>query len=233
MDWTILKNRITLGTVIFMIFIPFIAEANMQNDISDKIMKADHMLQSFINDPKGNNTNYLLGSALDCIDDIDISRLNIPKSEYNKLRLSLLILHLKILSEFDKYQIPNYKPKNNYSFNLLPPEGSTDGPVMGTIDPADIKDDRLRKNYEHELFENEKIGREISFQSELSSLKTKLSIYNSELGVISDLIYFIKNNYTNSDHDQSEITKLINIIITNHQIKNDILNALKIQPPDK
>ena len=83
----------------------------MQNDISNKIMKADHMLQSFINDPKGNNTNYLLGSTLDCIDDIDISRLNIPKFEYNKLRLSLLILHLKICLNLIniKFQIINPK----------------------------------------------------------------------------------------------------------------------------
>ncbi|HGE6883578.1 TPA: hypothetical protein ACGB1E_005124 [Citrobacter amalonaticus] len=199
----------------------------MNNDISERINNANHMLIEFSLNPMDNDTNYLLGRILDDINDIDISKPEFSKSDHNEYRLSLLVLHLKILSEFDKYYIPSYKPKKNFQLHLLPPEGSIDGPVMGKIDPADIKDNRLRALYEDELIENEKIGKNISLQSELLNLKTKLSIYNNKLAVISDSVYFIKNNYKNNDLDHPEITTSINEIITNHSQKKYMLSVIK------
>ncbi|WP_411704055.1 hypothetical protein [Edaphovirga cremea] len=198
----------------------------MNNDISVSIMKAGHMLQSFTTDPKGNDTNYLLGKVLDEIDDIDINSSDITKPNYSKYRLSLLILHLKILQEFDKYYIPNFKPQKNYVMNLIPPQGAVDGPVLGAVDPADIKYDRIRRIYEKDLIENEGLGKEIALQSELSALKLKLSIYNDKLDVISDSVHFIKNHYTNSASDQSEVGRSINGVFHNSERQKDILKYL-------
>ncbi|ELQ6019008.1 hypothetical protein ACN5LI_000757 [Cronobacter turicensis] len=198
----------------------------MNNEISKNIIKAGGELQTFSIDPKANNKNYLLGSLLDDINGIDLTTSKLSESDYKKFRLSLLMLHLNVLQEFDKYYIQNYKPNKKYTINLMPPSNAIDGPIFGPIDPAQIKDEKIREAYEKDLLENSELGKEIALQSELSALKLKLSMYNNKIGVISDSVSFISRYYTNSTPDQVEVKRTINSLFHGSEREKQILKSL-------
>lgn len=198
----------------------------MNDEITQNMMKASTKLRSFINEPRGNETNYLLGSAFDDINRIDIKFSNLTESDFKKIRLSLLVMHLNILQSFDQYYIPNYKPGKKYILNLTPPVGAVDGPVFGPIDPTEIKNKKIRESYETDLAENSRLGKEIALQAELSALKLKLSMYDSEIGVISDAVNFIRNNYTNSNLDQTELERVINDLFHGSNREKEIFKSL-------
>lgn len=198
----------------------------MNNEISQNIIKESDKFHSFTIAPKENDKNFLLGSVLDNINDINLTASKFADSDYKRFRLSLLILHLKVLQEFDRYYMQNYKPSKKYVLNLMPPLGAIDGPVFGTVDPSEIKNESLRKKYEKDLAENESIGKEIAFQSELKSLELKLSMYNNKIGVISDSLNFISHNYTNSTLDQAEVKRTINDMFHGSERETQILKSL-------
>lgn len=198
----------------------------MRNDVFSDIIKAKKNLQAFMIDPRGSDENFLLGSVLDDINDIDIMSSKLSEADYKRFRLSLLMLHLNVLQEFDKYYIQNYKPGKKYFLHLMPPSGAIDGPFLGSIDPAEIKDEKIRSDYEKDLAENSRLGKEIALQSELSALKLKLSMYNSEMGVISDSVTFIRRHYTNSAIDQAEVECTINNLFHGSERKKQILKSL-------
>lgn len=198
----------------------------MKDEISQIIVKAGNKLQSFTINPKGNDENYLLGSVLDDINDVDLKASDLKESDYKGFRLSLLMLHLSVLQEFDKYYIPNYKPNKSYVLNPIPPSGSIEGPVLGPVDPSEIKDQKTRATYEKKLDENHELGAEIAFQGELSALKLKLSMFNDKVGVISDTLNFIERYYTDSSLDRDEIERAINGVFDRADRGNQILVSL-------
>lgn len=99
----------------------------MSDEVSLSIIKAENKLQAFVVDPKGSDKSFLLGSVLDDINDIDIGSARYPESDYKRFRLSLLMLHLNVLQEFDKYYIQNYNPGKKYFLHLMPPSGELRG----------------------------------------------------------------------------------------------------------
>ena len=224
--WVILVDVLRKALVFYLFIIATSSEESMNNDISKKIEKANNMLQSFNLNPRRDDANHLLGRVLDEIDDIDINSGNAMDLDYRKCRLSLLILHLAVLREFDKHYIPDYKPNKKYTLNLMPPLDSVDGPVWGGVDPKEIKYDNISRAYEKELADNKKLGEEIAFQSELSALKIKLSVYDEEVGVISDSVNFFTKNYTDSDDDQLEIKKTLNKLSSGSVLEEKINKAL-------
>lgn len=198
----------------------------MNDKVAQDIMMAENKLHAFTLDPKGNDKNYLLGSVLEDINDIDIKSSNLSESDYHRFRLSLLMLHLNVLQEFDNYYIHNYNPEKKFFLHLMPPLGAVNGPIFGSVDPAEIKDEKVRSAYEKDLAENSKLGKEIALQGELSALKLKLSIYNNDMGVISDAVNFIRRHYANSAIEQAEVARTINGVFHGSEREKQILKSL-------
>ncbi|MEE9683463.1 hypothetical protein V4841_05420 [Lelliottia amnigena] len=198
----------------------------MNDEVFLRIKKAENNLQTFIVDPKGIDKNFLLASVLDDINDINIEPSLFSGSDYKRFRFSLLMLHLNVLQEFDKYYIQNYNPGKKYFLHLMPPSGAVEGPYFGPIDPTEIKDEKVRETYEKDLAENAKLGEEIALQGELLALKMKLSMYNNNLGVISDAVNFIKLNYNNSVVEQAEVEQTINSLFHGSERGKKILKSL-------
>lgn len=198
----------------------------MNDEITQSMTKASTKLQSFISDPRGDETNFLLGSVFDDINSIDIKSSNLTKADYKAFRLSLLMMHLNILQEFEQYYIPNYKPSKKFVLNLAPPAGAIEGPVFGPVDPAEIKDKKVRESYEQDLVENSNLGKEIALQSELSALKSKLSMYDNKVGVVSDSVNFIRQHYTADSDDQVEVKRVVNSVLHGSHREEEIFKIL-------
>lgn len=172
------------------------------NEVSNKI-------QAFKKDPTLESSDANLRNALLILNNISISHNELPLSNFRKNRSAALKLHLEIVELFETNYIENYKPERPYCLNLLPPEGSVDTPVFGSVDPLQIKDKKTREKYISDINENNVIGKEIAFQSELSALKNTLQAPDVKSGSIATVECFIKKYYSTDSVDEIEIKEII------------------------
>lgn len=97
--------------------------------VSQAAEVVNKMLELFSGDPQNPVNAGLLAKALSAIKEI-------KRGDYIEWRFSLLMLHVKILREFDRYYIADYNPKEG---TVLPPSDAFDEPVFFPVNPQDIK----------------------------------------------------------------------------------------------
>lgn len=164
-----------------------------------------------------------LRCALATLYDINLSEAKITDHEFKTYRLEALKYHIEIVALFEQYYNVNYKGKD-YILHLLPPEGAVDVPYFGSVDPDIIKDKYLREKYIAALKENERNGAENAFQGGLQALKRLLEMPDEKLGSIATIVFFIKNNYQDSEAEQEEIKRVITSSGLTKQMKDNIIN---------
>lgn len=195
----------------------------MKDNINIDLNEVNNKIQIFKKDPTLESSNANLRNALSILNNISISHDILTPSNFNRNRAAALKLHLKIVEVFEQYYIENYKPGKPYFLNLMPPEGSVDSPVFGPVDPLQIKDKKTREKYISEINENNLIGKEIAFQSELSALKNTLQAPNVKSGSIATVECFIKKYYAADSVDEIEIKEIIGRSELSDNIKNRII----------
>lgn len=198
-------------------------ESKMKNNIYMSLHEVSDKIQHFEKDPTLESNNANLRSAISILNNSDFSRNESSLSNYNKYRITALKLHLKVVALFEFYYIENYKPDKPYYMNLMPPQDSVDTPVFGPVDPMQIKDKTVREKYMSDINENNKIGREISFQSELASLKNLLQTPDVQLGSIATVECFIKKYYTKDSVSEAEIKEVVGRSELSGNVKNRII----------
>ncbi|TLI93723.1 hypothetical protein [Escherichia sp. E4385] len=192
------------------------------NDIRFKLNEVRGKISFFKKEPILDREYGNLRNALMILNDIHISGKNLSSEEFEQYRLEILRYHVDIVWLFNKYYIENYKPKKPYYMQVFPPDGSVDGIVFGTIDPARIKDKTIREKYKLDLAENKRDGEELSFQDELLAVKNILEAPSKNSGSIATLEFFIKAYYKNNSFDKTEVEKVIN----ESELKNDLKSRI-------
>ena len=194
------------------------------NNILFKLNEVRGRISLFKKEPILDGRDRTLQHALAILSDINIYESELTSSDFKQYRLEMLRCHVEIVSLFNKYYIENYKPQKPYLMHVFPPRGAVDEPVFGEVDPARIKDKAIREKYEADLEENIKLGREISFQTALASIKYALESPNKKVGSIATLELFIKVYYEDNSSDKAEVEKVINESDLKNDLKSKILN---------
>lgn len=214
--------------MVFSLCIVSITAVNSENDMIDNIdldlNQVKIKISKFKQDPELEANNASLRGALSILN--STSALDLEPSKFRKYRLEQLKYHIEIIELFDKYYIKNYKPSKPYYMHVIPPQGSVDGPVFGTIDPAIIKNKEIREQYKADLEENYKIGKEIALQGELTKLKYILETPSITTGIIATIELFIRNNYTTNSYDKTEVINTINNSSLDPYIKSKIIDDI-------
>jgi hypothetical protein len=83
--------------------------------------------------------------------------------------------------------------------NLIPP-GINGMRYPSGVNPNDIKDLKLRAQYEAEIKQNDEKLARLNFQTRLHNIDQSANIFVER---------FLRNNYTNSKKDQSELEDLM------------------------
>lgn len=81
----------------------------MYMTVSQAAEVVNKMLELFSGDPQNPVNAGLLAKALSAIEDVEydsLSNKEIKRGDYIEWRFSLLMLHVKILREFDRYYMP-------------------------------------------------------------------------------------------------------------------------------
>lgn len=202
------------------------SENNMVDNIDSNLNNVKNKISTFKENPALEANNANLRGALSILNNTNVLKFDLTPSEFKKYRLDELKYHIEIIELFEKHYIKNYRSSKPYYMNVMPPQGAVDGPIFGTVDPAIIKNKKTREQYKSDLEENNKIGKEIAFQGELTKLKYALEAPNIKIGSIATIELFIKNNYTNDSFDIIEIKKSINESKLEPHIKNKILDDI-------
>lgn len=202
-------------------------EGNMVDNINLNLNNIKDKILAFKEDPTLEADNGNLRGALYILNNTNILKSDLSPSEFKKYRLDELKFHVEIVELFEKFYIKNYRPSRPYYMNVMPPLDAIDEPVFGSVDPAIIKNKEIREQYESDLEENNKIGKEIALQGELTKLKHVLETPNIKIGSIATIEIFIKNNYINTPSDKIEIKEVINESKLDSRIKNKILDNIK------
>lgn len=198
----------------------------MKNNIDLNLYEIRKKIQFFKEDPLIDANDANLRSAFLILDNIQIPRGELTVNEFKKYRTESLILHVKIIELFEKYYIENYKSNKPYYMNIMPPQGSVDEPIFGAVDPEKIKNKVVREKYKSDVEENNKIGKEIAFQSELTALKHALEAPDIKVGNIAAVELFIKNNYTMDVADKAEIKEIIGKSLLKNNTKDKMFHDL-------
>ncbi|HEM8056824.1 hypothetical protein I5468_20295 [Citrobacter koseri] len=196
----------------------------MVDNIDSNLNNVKNKISTFKENPALEANNANLRGALSILNNTNVLKFDLTPSEFKKYRLDELKYHIEIIELFEKQHIKNYRSSKPYHMNVMPPQGAVDGPIFGTVDPAIIKNKKTREQYKSDLEENNKIGKEIAFQGELTKLKYVLEAPNIKIGSIATIELFIKNHYTNDSFDIIEIKKSINESKLEPYIKNKILD---------
>ncbi|MCJ2196726.1 hypothetical protein MUG12_07455 [Escherichia albertii NBRC 107761 = DSM 17582] len=79
---------------------------------------------------------------------IDFPIKGLSTEKYVKYRREIVVTYIEVISQIDKYYIDNYKPEKPCFLHVLPPEDSMNEIYFGNVEPAKIKDKKLREKYE-------------------------------------------------------------------------------------
>lgn len=177
---------------------------NMAN-IQTHLMQSNSLLEQFIKDPIQLYAGDLLKKAIAELDKINLDIIK-DRQEYKTERQQWLTLHLKIVATIDQHYNPNGAP--TFFLNVLPPV--IDGNYYpAPIDPKEIKDPKIRADYEQQIQENEKNKREADLQITIQRLLGKDPSLDPKASYIEELKKKIPVYYSEYAEDKEEYREII------------------------
>jgi len=194
--------KILIGIVLNICFLTTIQAKDMYNNTS-YLNKANEMIQQFKNNPKTDETYALLNKAVGELEKIDFEKeTNID--EFNKVRHGWLLACLKVIQLLDQYYKPNFSPDKPYTMTVFTPMSANDV-SFGNTSSSDIKDSKIREEYEKKIQKNEEIRIEIFLQQRLAELDSSESGYDIQNGFPYRLREKIKRIYSFNAKDNKEL----------------------------
>lgn len=180
--------------------------------IQQKLQTIKKGIAIFVNDPLVDSQKGELLRAVMILRSIDFSTKGLSAEEYVMYRREIVVSYIEVISQINKYYIDNYKQKKPCFMHVLPPEGSMNEIYFGNVDPARIKDEKLREKYKLMIKENDRICLENSLQADLQHILNWFAIRwsNKKIDSIYALEVFIRSHYLNNKSDRAEIKTLIN-----------------------
>jgi len=141
----------------------------------------------------------------------------VPKSDckvWIQQRRLKLELWLKAIDKIDRTIDKNFDPSDAPQINISPPVGAG---LRAGVSPIDIKDPKLRKQYEEALKVNKQKADRYRLQHALRRLD---KIWSTQV------LVYRKSNYTSKAEDVKEIHDLIDKVLSSSQRKKQMKKEL-------
>ncbi|EEW3328053.1 hypothetical protein EAN55_07440 [Escherichia albertii] len=180
--------------------------------IQQKLQSIKKGIALFVKAPIADSQNGELLRAVMSLRSIDFPIKGLSTEKYVKYRREIVVTYIEVISQIDKYYIDDYKPEKPCFLHVLPPEDSMSEIYFGNVEPAKIKDKKLREKYELMVKENDRVCLENSLQADLQHILNWFAIRwsNKKIDSVYTLEVFIRSNYLNNKPDRTEINTLIN-----------------------
>lgn len=185
--------------------------------------QSNDLLEKFIKDPSELYAGDFIKKSIAELDKVDLDSIK-NRQEYKEQRQIWLALHLKIVATIDQFYNPNSSP--TFYLNVLPPE--IDGVSYPfPIDPQEIKDPKVRAQYEQDIQENERNQKEADLQLILQRLTGNDPTLDPKASYIEELKKKIPVYYTEYAEDKVEYKKLVEESSLNQQRKEEFYQLLQ------
>ncbi len=130
------------------------------------------------------------------------------------LRSEQLVAWLKLLDRVEKSIDPAFDPNAVPQINVAPPPGASE---PAGVDPASIKDPKVRAEYEVLIKKNKEKAENYRFQKSLRDMKVAWT---------HECIIFVKNSFSDKKEDRDEVEKATKEGLSNPETKTAILTAV-------
>lgn len=194
--------------------------------IQQKLQAIKKGIASFVKDPIADSQNGELLRAAMSLSGIDFSIKGLSAEEYATYRREIVVSYIEVISQINRYYIDDYKSEKPCFLHVLPPEGSMNEIYFGNVNPARIKDEKLRNKYELMIKENERVCLKNSLQGVLQNILNRFTIEwsNKKIDSVYALVVFIRSNYLNNKSDRAEIKILVSESALSSEFKKRIFD---------
>lgn len=208
------------------LFAPVIAASENNRYSADKkeaMTNQYRKIVSRLDNLELNIVDILAQIAMD-IESLSITR-KTDSTAWKEQRKAKLELWLKALDKLSRMMDVKFNPEDLPRLNIAPPLGVTG--LRAGVSSSEIKDPKLRKQYEQALMLNAEKAERYRFQNELRKLDKDWS---------SKVRSYIKSQYSSDAQDIKEINTLIDLQFSGsprkEQLKEAFLGGRDVKSPD-
>lgn len=185
----------------------------MNTDNEKHLKQASELIKAFSTEREPER----LREAALALEDVDLRRVY-DVALRHKQRSECLTLWLIIIATLDKNLDPTFDPNEAPPLKVSPPPLKDGTVLMPGADPSLIDDPKARAEYEKAIKENREKQEKALIQPQLRELNERLP---------AKVDAFIRNVYTTSDADRSEVRATIDKIIESETRRQSLYRSIE------